>query len=42
MLLTIEILQAGAAPKREQVAKPTGEGFVPGNGAPGALSHIHI
>ena len=22
--------------KREQVAKPTGEGFVPGNGAPGA------
>ena len=36
MLLTIEIRQAGAAPKREQVAKPTGEGFVPGNGAPGA------
>ncbi len=35
MLLTIEIRQAGA-PKREQVAKPTGEGFVPGNGAPGA------
>ena len=35
MLLTIEIRQAGAAPKREQVAKPTGEGFVPGNGAPG-------
>ena len=34
MLLTIEIRQAGAAPKREQVAKPTGEGFVPGNGAP--------
>ena len=25
MLLTIEIRQAGAAPKREQVAKPTGE-----------------
>ena len=36
MLLTIEVRQAGAAPKREQVAKPTGEGFVPGNGAPGA------
>ena len=36
MLLTIEIRQAGAAPRREQVAKPTGEGFVPGNGAPGA------
>ena len=35
MLLTIEIRQAGAAPKREQVAKPTGEGFVPGNGDPG-------
>ena len=35
MLLTIEVRQAGAAPKREQVAKPTGEGFVPGNGAPG-------
>ena len=27
---------AGSAPKREQVAKPTGEGYVPGNGAPGA------
>ena len=36
MLLTIEVRKAGAAPKREQVAKPTGEGFVPGNGAPGA------
>ena len=37
MLLTIEVRGAGtAAPKREQVAKPTGEGFVPGNGAPGA------
>ena len=35
MLLTIEVRKAGAAPKREQVAKPTGEGFVPGNGAPG-------
>ena len=35
MLLTIEVRGAGAAPKREQVAKPTGEGFVPGNGAPG-------
>ena len=35
MLLTIELRAAGAAPKREQVAKPTGEGFVPGNGAPG-------
>ncbi|MBQ7858974.1 MAG: preprotein translocase subunit SecA [Faecalibacterium sp.] len=35
MLLNIEIRQAGQAPKREQVAKPTGEGFVPGNGAPG-------
>ena len=35
MLLTIEVRQAGAAAKREQVAKPTGEGFVPGNGAPG-------
>ena len=38
MLLTIEVRQAGAAPKREQVAKPTGEGFVPGNGAPGVKS----
>ena len=37
MLLTIEVRGAGtAAPKREQVAKPTGEGFVPGNGASGA------
>ena len=36
MLLTIELRAAGSAPKREQVAKPTGEGFVPGNGAPGA------
>ena len=36
MLLTIEVREAGAAPKREQVAKPTGEGYVPGNGAPGA------
>ena len=35
MLLTIEVREAGKAPKREQVAKPTGEGFVPGNGAPG-------
>ena len=35
MLLTIELRADGAAPKREQVAKPTGEGFVPGNGAPG-------
>ncbi len=35
MLLTIEIRQSGAAPRREQVARPTGEGFVPGNGAPG-------
>ena len=35
MLLTIEVRKAGTAPKREQVAKPTGEGFVPGNGAPG-------
>ena len=34
MLLTIELRAAGSAPKREQVAKPTGEGFVPGNGAP--------
>ena len=44
MLLTIEIRQAGAAPKREQVAKPTGEGFVPGNGAPGvkAVSYTHL
>ena len=41
MLLTIEIRQAGAAPKREQVAKPTGEGFVPGNGAPGAKGAPH-
>ncbi|MGN0708578.1 MAG: preprotein translocase subunit SecA [Faecalibacterium sp.] len=38
MLLTIEVRQAGAAPKREQVARPTGEGFVPGNGAPGVKS----
>ena len=36
MLLTIELRAAGSAPKREQVAKPTGEGVVPGNGAPGA------
>ena len=36
MLLTIEVREAGKAPKREQVAKPTGEGYVPGNGAPGA------
>ena len=36
MLLTIEAREAGKAPKREQVAKPTGEGYVPGNGAPGA------
>ena len=36
MLLTIELRAAGSAPKREQVAKPTGEGYVPGNGAPGA------
>ena len=36
MLLTIEVREAGAAPKREQVAKPTGEGYVPGNGASGA------
>ena len=36
MLLTIEVRQAGAAPRREQVARPTGEGFMPGNGAPGA------
>ena len=41
MLLTIEIRQAGAAPKREQVAKPTGEGFVPGDGAPGAKGAPH-
>lgn len=34
MLLTIEVRQAGAAPRREQVARPTGEGFTPGNGAP--------
>ena len=36
MLLTIEVRQQNQEPKREQVAKPTGEGFVPGNGAPGA------
>ena len=36
MLLTIEVREAGKAPKREQVAKPTGEGYVPGNGASGA------
>ncbi len=35
MLLSIEVKQAGAAPKREQVAKPTGEGLMPGNGQPG-------
>ena len=34
MLLTIEVRQAGAAPKREQVAKPTGEGFVPATARP--------
>ena len=41
MLLTIELRAAGSAPKREQVAKPTGEGFVPGNGAPGAKGAPH-
>jgi preprotein translocase subunit SecA len=35
MLLRIEVKQAGQAPKREQVAKPTGEGHVPGEGRPG-------
>ncbi|MCI2046635.1 MAG: preprotein translocase subunit SecA [Faecalibacterium sp.] len=35
MLLSIEVKQAGAAPKREQIAKPTGEGLMPGNGKPG-------
>lgn len=38
MLLTIEVRQAGAAPRREQVARPTGEGFTPGNGTPGVKS----
>ena len=38
MLLTIEVRKMGSAPKREQVARPTGEGFVPGNGAPGVQS----
>ena len=35
MLLSIEVRQTDSAPKREQVARPTGEGYVPGNGAPG-------
>ncbi len=38
MLLMIEVRPAAGEPKREQVAKPTGEGFVPGNGAPGVKS----
>ena len=36
MLLMIEVRQAGVAPKREQVARPVGEGYMPGNGAPRA------
>ena len=35
MLLTIEIRQQNAEPKREQIAKPTGEGAPTRNGAPG-------
>ena len=34
MLLTIEVREAGKAPKREQVAKPTGEGY--------AVSYTHL
>ena len=37
MLLRIELKQ-GSAPKREQVARPTGEGRVPGDGKPGVKS----
>ncbi len=36
MLLTIEIRQQNAPPKREQVAKPTGEGAPAKAGAKGA------
>ncbi|MGN0975593.1 MAG: preprotein translocase subunit SecA [Gemmiger sp.] len=36
MLLTIEVRQQAAEPKREQVAKPTGEGAVPKAGDKGA------
>jgi preprotein translocase subunit SecA len=39
MLLRIEVKQANTAPKREQVAKPTGEGLMPGNGKPGVKGH---
>ena len=36
MLLTIEVRQQAAEPKREQVAKPTGEGAAPKPGAKGS------
>ena len=36
MLLTIEIRQQNAEPKREQIAKPTGEGAPAQAGAKGA------
>ena len=36
MLLTIEIRQQNAEPKREQIAKPTGEGASNQAGAKGA------
>ena len=38
MLLRIELRQGSPAPKREQVAKPTGEGRIPGDGKPGVQS----
>ena len=36
MLLTIEVRQQATEPKREQVAKPTGEGAAPKPGAKGS------
>jgi len=42
MLLCIEVKQGGAAPKREQVAKPTGEGLMPGNGRPGVKGSANL
>ncbi len=38
MLLSIEVKQSGQAPVRKQLATPTGEGRVPGDGRPGVKS----
>ncbi len=38
MLLSIEVKQAGQAPERKQLATPTGEGRVPGDGKAGVKS----